>query len=74
MVLHRYEEALGAFNYLPARPYRVAAYMAGCHARLADMERAKASAAECLAMSSTRRSAGAFSRCMSVCSGRRAAA
>ncbi len=50
MVLRRYEEALGAFNYLPARPYRVAAYMAGCHARLADMQRAKASAAECLAM------------------------
>jgi TolB-like protein/tetratricopeptide (TPR) repeat protein len=50
MVLHRYEEALGAFDYLPARPYRVAAYMAGCYARLADIERAKASAAECLAM------------------------
>jgi len=50
MILHRYQEALGAFNYMPTRTWRVAAYMAGCHARLADMERATASAAECLAM------------------------
>ena len=50
MCLDLYQEALGAFNYLPTRPYRVAAYMAGCHARLEDMERTKASAAECLAL------------------------
>jgi TolB-like protein/tetratricopeptide (TPR) repeat protein len=50
MILHRYQEALGAFSYLPARLYRVAAFMAGCHARLSDGDRAKISAAECLAM------------------------
>jgi adenylate cyclase len=49
MILHRYSEALAAFDYLPARPYRVAALMAGCYARLADLDRAKASTAECLA-------------------------
>ena len=50
MKLQRYEEALGAFNHVPTRPYRVAAYMAGCHARLGNAERAKACAAECLAL------------------------
>jgi TolB-like protein/tetratricopeptide (TPR) repeat protein len=50
MVLHRYKEALAAFDYLLARPYRIAAYRAGCYARLADIDRAKASAAECLAI------------------------
>ncbi len=50
MSLDLYQEALGAFNYLPTHPYRVAAYMAGCHARLEDMERAKVSAAECLGL------------------------
>jgi TolB-like protein/Flp pilus assembly protein TadD len=49
MVLHRYQEALAAFDYLTARPYRVAACMAGCFARLGEVERARASAAECLA-------------------------
>ncbi len=49
MILHRYPEALAAFDYLTARPYRVAAYMAGCFARLEEVERARASAAECLA-------------------------
>jgi TolB-like protein/Flp pilus assembly protein TadD len=49
MILHRYREALAAFDYLTARPYRVAAYMAGCYARLAEFGRARASAAECLA-------------------------
>jgi hypothetical protein len=48
MILHRYQEALAAFDYLTARPYRVAAYMAGCFARLGEVERARASAAECL--------------------------
>jgi TolB-like protein/tetratricopeptide (TPR) repeat protein len=50
MILHRYEDALGTFSYLPARSYRVAAFMAGCHARLSDADRAKISAAECLEM------------------------
>ena len=47
MVLHRYQEALAMFDYLTARPYRVAALMAGCYARVGDIGRAKACAAEC---------------------------
>ncbi len=50
MILHRYQEALGAFSYLPARSYRVAAFIAGCYARLSNIDRAKITAAECLAM------------------------
>jgi TolB-like protein len=50
MVLERYQEALAVFDYLPSRSYRVAALMAGCHARLADMEHARVRAAECLEM------------------------
>lgn len=49
MVLHRYEEALAMFNRASARPYRLAALMAGCHARLGDMDRARVSVKECLA-------------------------
>jgi TolB-like protein len=49
-ILHRYEEALAAFDYLPTRPYRVGAYMAACYARLAQIDRARVSAAECLAL------------------------
>ena len=49
MVLHQYKEALAMFEHLPTRQYRIAALMAGCHARLADMDRARASVAECLA-------------------------
>jgi adenylate cyclase len=48
MFLHRYEEALAMFGYLPTRPYSIAAHMAGCYARLADTDRAKISANECL--------------------------
>jgi adenylate cyclase len=50
MGLRRYEEALGAFNHTPSRQYQVAAYTAGCHARLGDTGRAMACAAECLAL------------------------
>jgi TolB-like protein len=50
MVLHQYKDALAMFDHLPARRYRYSAFMAGCHARLADMDRARASVAECLAM------------------------
>jgi len=50
MILHEYKEALAAFDYLHARPYRVAAYMAGCYARLGDPMSAKRSAEECLAL------------------------
>jgi TolB-like protein/DNA-binding winged helix-turn-helix (wHTH) protein len=49
-ILHRYQEALVAFDHLPTHPYRVGAYMAGCYARLADIDRARASATECLAL------------------------
>ncbi len=50
MVLHRYKEALQMFYRVPAQPYRTIALIAGCHARLGDIERAKASVAECLAL------------------------
>ncbi len=50
MVLHRYEEALAAFEHLPTGNYFVAALMAGCHARLADKERATVFMTECLRM------------------------
>jgi adenylate cyclase len=49
MTLHRYQEALAAFDYLTARNYRAAAYMAGCYARLTEFGRARVSVAECLA-------------------------
>jgi TolB-like protein len=50
MVLHRYKEALDMFVHLPARPYRTLALICGCYARLDDIEHAKASVTECLAM------------------------
>ncbi|MGP8230046.1 MAG: TIR domain-containing protein [Steroidobacteraceae bacterium] len=50
MILHRYAEALAAFSHLPVRHYRVAAFMAGCHARLENMDGARASVAECLTL------------------------
>jgi hypothetical protein len=53
MVLHRYKKALAMFEYLPSRPYRVAALMAGCYARVGDIERAKACVAECLILNPT---------------------
>lgn len=49
MVLRRYREALAMFEHIPLRSYRDAAYMAGCHARLGERERANALVAECLA-------------------------
>ncbi len=49
MVLRRYREALAMFEHIPLRSYRDAAYMAACHARLDESERAHALAAECLA-------------------------
>jgi len=48
LVLRRYDEALAAFERPAARPFAVAAYMAGCHAKLGSMERARILAAECL--------------------------
>jgi adenylate cyclase len=49
-ILHRYQEALAAFDYLTTHPYRVSAYMAGCYARLEVTNRAQGSSAECLAL------------------------
>jgi adenylate cyclase len=50
MVLHRFLDALAMFDHIPVRTYRIAAFMAACHARLADMDRARSSAAECVAL------------------------
>jgi TolB-like protein/tetratricopeptide (TPR) repeat protein len=49
MVLHRFEEALGMFAHIPLRTLRASAYMAACHARLGETERAQQYVAECLA-------------------------
>ena len=49
VVLRRYREALATFEHIPLRSYRDAAYMAGCHARLGESERAHDLVAECLA-------------------------
>jgi TolB-like protein len=49
MNLRRYPEALVMFGHIPLRNYRDAAYMAGCHARLGESERARALVADCLA-------------------------
>jgi len=48
MVLRSFEKALSMFERIPVRNYRIPALMAGCHARLGDLDRARASAAECL--------------------------
>lgn len=50
MVLGRHEVALSMFAHIPTRTYRIAAYMAGCCARLGDMTRARAFVAECLSL------------------------
>jgi TolB-like protein len=49
MVLGRYQEALTMFERIPLRTYYDAAYLAGCHARVGNFDRARALAAECLA-------------------------
>jgi adenylate cyclase len=50
MSLGRYADALSTLNRARVRAYLYAALIAGCHARLGDMHRAKASATECLSM------------------------
>ena len=50
MTLGRYQEALSTLAHIPVNTYRTAALMAGCYARLGDMERAVRCAADCLAM------------------------
>jgi serine/threonine protein kinase/Tfp pilus assembly protein PilF len=49
LVLGRYQEALTMFERVPLRTYYDAAYMAACHARLGNSDRARTLAAECLA-------------------------
>jgi serine/threonine protein kinase/Tfp pilus assembly protein PilF len=48
VVLGRYQEALTMFERMPLRTYYDAAYMAACHARLGNSDRARSLAAECL--------------------------
>jgi uncharacterized protein (DUF924 family) len=50
MVLGRYQEAAALLARSQILGYRGAALMAGCQARLGDMERARAFAAQCLAL------------------------
>jgi adenylate cyclase len=50
MALGRYQDAVSMFAHIPAHTYRTAALMAGCHARLGDMESAAKWRAECLSM------------------------
>ena len=48
MVLRRYDDAIQNFERPSTREYWMAAYMAGCYARLGTMQSALALAAECL--------------------------
>jgi len=48
LILRRFEDALSMFAHIPARTFRIAAYMAACHARLGDLDRARTLAEECL--------------------------
>jgi adenylate cyclase len=50
MNMHRYADAMSKLSHARARPYRYVAMMAGCHAQLGDMDRARACAAECLSL------------------------
>jgi adenylate cyclase len=50
MNLNRYADALSHLSRSRVRAYNYAAMIAGCHARLGDMNRAAASVAQCLSM------------------------
>jgi TolB-like protein len=50
MNLHRYAEALSMLSRARVRSYAYVALIAGCHARLGDLNAARASVAECLSM------------------------
>ena len=50
MLLQRYREAIAAFDRFPGRSYRIAALMAGCHARLADAKQAETLLLESLSL------------------------
>jgi adenylate cyclase len=53
MTLGRYDEARSMFAHIPVHTHRTAALLAGCHARLGDMESARKCAADCLSMMPT---------------------
>ena len=50
MSLQRYADALAMFSRARVRAYSYAALMAGCHARLGDVDSARAAVAGCLSM------------------------
>lgn len=50
MNLRRYADAFSKLGQARGRLYRSAALTAGCHARLGDVERARASVLDCLSM------------------------
>lgn len=49
MLLGHYADALAMFDQIVLRTSRVHAFMAGCHARVGDLDAARSSAAACLA-------------------------
>lgn len=50
VIMQRHQEALSALGRPRVRSLAIAALTAGCHARLGDMQRARASAAECVSI------------------------
>jgi hypothetical protein len=50
MHLQRYAEAVANFNHTRVRPYRALALLAACQAELGDMDRARISVADCVAL------------------------
>jgi len=50
MHMQRYEEAVANFNHARFRPYRMLALLAACHAELGEMDRARATVADCLSL------------------------
>ena len=50
MHLQHYAEAVANFNHSRVRPYRMLALLAACQAELGDMDRARVSVADCLAL------------------------
>jgi len=50
MNMHRYADALSKLNHVRVRRYRYVALISGCHAQLGDVDRARASTADCLSM------------------------
>ena len=49
-ILRRFEDALSMFQHIPVRTFRIAAYVAACHAQLGNDAGAQAAARECLAL------------------------